>query len=295
MHEYIVQVKDSVYEVLVNYIDIDFTLWLSWLLMPLIITFILPLVIVILLYISALILYTYKLHWNHVRTVFDRGDKWGAARKAVAAVWDSHGWIWHGYEVTGLENINNKDPALIVYYHGAIPIDVYYFLTKVLLFKNRLVHTVADYFLFNIPGFAIIAESMKVIPGTIQSCANVLKEGNLLAIAPGGVYESQFSHNYNLMWKKRLGFAKVALEAKVKMFVKHLGPPIYGGFPVKMITHIGKPISYDPSLTPEKLQEKVAEAINQLIFEHQRLPGSITYGLLDRIPYLRNKRLRKSK
>ncbi|KAI4468288.1 transmembrane protein 68 [Holotrichia oblita] len=260
MQEYIVQVKDSIYEVLVNYIDIDFTLWLSWLLMPLIITFILPLVIVILLYISALILYTYKLHWNHVRTTFDRGDKWGAARKAVAAVWDSHGWIWHG--------------------------------------------------------FAIIAESMKVIPGTIQSCANVLKEGNLLAIAPGGVYESQFSHNYNLMWKKRLGFAKVALEAKVpiipmftenvreafrtvsigrKFFLKLYAltkfpfTPIYGGFPVKMITHIGKPINYDPSLTPEKLQEKVAEAIDKLIFEHQRLPGSITYGLLDRIPYLRNK------
>lgn len=56
---------------------------------------------------------------------------------------------------------------------------------------------------------------MKVIPGTIQTCANVLKDGNFLAIAPGGVYESQFSYNYNLMWKKRLGFAKVALDAKV--------------------------------------------------------------------------------
>lgn len=56
---------------------------------------------------------------------------------------------------------------------------------------------------------------MKVIPGTVQSCSNVLKEGNLLAISPGGVYESQFSHQYQLMWKKRLGFAKVALDAKV--------------------------------------------------------------------------------
>lgn len=69
-------------------------------------------------------------------------------------------------------------------------------------------------------GFSIIAECMNVIPGTIQSCANVLKEGNLLAIAPGGVYESQFSHNYDLMWKKRLGFAKVALEAKVVCIIK---------------------------------------------------------------------------
>lgn len=136
-----------------------------------------------------------------------------------------------GYEVEGLENISSSEPILFVYYHGAIPIDVYYFITKVFLYKNRLVHTVADHFLFKIPGnlckcnpqkkesfflgFAIIAECMKVIPGTVQSCANVLKEGNLLAISPGGVYESQFSHQYTLMWKKRLGFAKVALEAKV--------------------------------------------------------------------------------
>lgn len=56
---------------------------------------------------------------------------------------------------------------------------------------------------------------MKVIPGTVQTCAELLKENNLLAISPGGVYEAQFSHSYEIMWKKRLGFAKVAIEAKV--------------------------------------------------------------------------------
>lgn len=33
--------------------------------------------------------------------------------------------------------------------------------------------------------------------------------------------------------------------------------PVYGGFPVKLITHLGKPIEYDPNLTPEQLQKKV--------------------------------------
>jgi hypothetical protein len=59
-------------------------------------------------------------------------------------------------------------------------------------------------------------EAFKVIPGTVQSCSGILKEGNILAIAPGGVYEAQFGDsNYQLMWKGRVGFAKVALEAKV--------------------------------------------------------------------------------
>ncbi|CAH2010354.1 unnamed protein product [Acanthoscelides obtectus] len=159
---------------------------------------------------------------------------------------------------------------------------------------------------------------MKVIPGTVQSCSNILKEGNLLAISPGGVYEAQFSHHYTLMWKKRLGFAKVALDAKVpvipmftenvreafrtmsigrrlflKLYARFKFPfaPLYGGFPVKMVTHLGKPIPYDPGITPEQLQAKVASAIEDLISKHQRRPGNIFYALLERIPNFRKKHL----
>lgn len=80
----------------VDYIDVDFTLWLSWCLAPLLITFLLPLIIVLLLYVTALILYIYKLHWDNLKTTFGRGDRWESARKTAGAVWDAHGWIWHG-------------------------------------------------------------------------------------------------------------------------------------------------------------------------------------------------------
>lgn len=152
----------------VNYVDIDFTLWLSWCLAPLIVTFLLPLIIVVLLYLTALIFYVYKLHWRSLKDTFETGDKWEAARKAAGAIWDAHGWIWHGklifnlffvdydfvagYEVEGLENIPKDEPALLIYYHGAIPIDIYYFLAKVYMHHNRVVHTVGDNFLFRLPG-----------------------------------------------------------------------------------------------------------------------------------------------
>jgi hypothetical protein len=58
--------------------------------------------------------------------------------------------------------------------------------------------------------------------------------------------------------------------------------PIYGGFPVKFRTHLGKPIDCDPSLTPEQLQVKVALAIEELINENQRIPGSILHALAAR-------------
>ncbi|CAH1114006.1 unnamed protein product [Psylliodes chrysocephalus] len=306
-------IKDSV----VNYVDIDYSLWITWFLAPLIITFLLPGIIGLFLYLSAFILYIYKLHWNTIKRTLQTGDKWDTARKTVGALWDAHGWIWHDYEINGIENLPKDGPALLIYYHGAIPVDIYYFIVKVLFAKNRLVHTVADHFLFKVPGFSVLAECMRVIPGTVQTCSNLLKDGNILAISPGGVYEAQFSLHYNLMWKKRLGFAKVALDAKVPiipMFTENLREafrtvsfgrrlflrlyallkfpiaPIYGGFPVKMITHLGKPIPYDENLTPEQLQTKVSLAIEDLIKKHQRIPGNILYALLDRIPQFRKEK-----
>lgn len=60
--------------------------------------------------------------------------------------------IFLGYEVKGIENVPVDTPALLVYYHGAIPIDVYYLISRIYLIKAKLVHTVADHFLFKLPG-----------------------------------------------------------------------------------------------------------------------------------------------
>ncbi|XP_044727361.1 transmembrane protein 68 isoform X2 [Chrysoperla carnea] len=303
----------------VEYIDIDYYRWLTWLLAPLILTFLLPGIIIILLYMTAIILYIYKWHRVRLKTAYEEQDLWQTARNIVAILWDAHGFLWHGFEITGLEYIPKDSAALIIYYHGAIPVDLYYFIAKVFLFRNRLIHTVADRFLFNIPGWKIISEVLKVIPGTVQTCSTILKEGNLLAISPGGVYEAQFSTSYELMWKKRLGFAKVAIDAKVPiipMFTENVREafravslgrriwlklyawtkfpfaPIYGGFPVKMRTHLGAPIPYDENLTPEELQTKVHQALSELIAKHQRIPGSITQSLIERVYVSPNKNLK---
>ncbi|XP_014242341.1 transmembrane protein 68 [Cimex lectularius] len=303
-------ISDYLYSYLIEYIDIDFTLWLSWMLMPLILTFLLPMVILALFYTTAVILYVYK-YWDRLKYAYEN-DFWDGARKTVAALWDAHGWIWHGYEIRGMENIPEDEAVLFVYYHGTLPVDLYYFIARIYLVTNKLIHTVGDRFLFNVPGWSIISEGIKVIPGTLQTCSAILKEGNSLAISPGGVFEAQFGGpDYRLMWKRRLGFAKVALDAKVsivpmftqnvreafrnvtfgrriwlKLYLKTRLPlvPIYGGFPVKLITHVGKPISYNVcDGTPEDLQKIVAKAISDLIDTHQKLPGSILRGVVERV------------
>ena len=126
----------------------------------------------------------------------------------------------------------------------------------------------------------------------------------------GGVREAQFGDSsYQLIWEKRIGFAKVAINAKVKIipvFTVNLREafrsvslfrgwfrsfydrtrlpivPVYGGFPVKLRTIIGKPIEYDPNVSPEEVAAKTAKAIEDLIRENQRLPGNILMAILDR-------------
>lgn len=201
-----------------QYVDLSFYTWLYRLLTPLIITFLLPCIFVLLIYFSSLSLYIFRLHKSVILQAYNSQDfsYWNVARKFIAAVWDGHAWLYHGYEVHGLENLPERGPALIIYYHGAIPIDMYYFVARIYLERDRLIYTVGDNFLFKLPGWQIIADAFKVSPGTVQSCTNVLKEGNYLAISPGGVYEAQFGDNqYKVLWGKRIGFAKVALESKV--------------------------------------------------------------------------------
>lgn len=298
-----------------QYIDLDYSIWLSRLLTPLAVVFLLPGIIVFLLYFNSLFLYVYKWHRRYIlQAVTTDRDFWIVARKVISAVWDAHARLYHGYEVLGLEHLPaNNGPALIVYYHGAIPVDIYYLIARVVLERERLIYTVADRFLFKIPGFAIISESCNVSPGTIQSCVSILKDGNLLAISPGGVYEAQFGdHNYELLWRNRIGFAKVALEAQVPiipMFTENLreafrsvgffrgffmriynwtrfpARPLYGGFPVKLRTHLGPPIHVTPNMSPEEVRERVALGVEELINKNQTIPGSIRKALWQRLPW----------
>lgn len=59
----------------------------------------------------------------------------------------------------------------------------------------------------------------------------------------------------------------------------------YGGFPVKLRTHIGKPIKLSEDDTPESVRDRAADGIKELIAANQRLPGSITLALMDRFRF----------
>lgn len=175
---------------------------------------------------------------------------------------------------------------------------------------NQSIHIVSDQFLHKLPFYEASRTIQNCVEGSREECIRVLKGGNSLLIAPGGSYEAMFGSNrYELLWRNRVGFAKIAQEAKVdiipiftrniqeafrpvpfcqsfmkKLYLKTRIPltPMFGGFPVKLRTFIGDPIKVKPYQTPEEIRSEVENKIKSLIAEHQKVPGSILRAISER-------------
>ncbi|PAV80240.1 hypothetical protein WR25_22662 [Diploscapter pachys] len=221
--------------------------YLLWLLLPFVILCVLPILLLVLIYGCVIFLHIYG-YRHQIREAYHT-SYWDGARVAIASFWDGFGHVWHGYELHGIEHVPDEGKALFIYYHGCLPLDVYYLISKLVLHKKRSLHCVGDKFIFKIPG----------------------------------VREALFSdpNVYDILWGKRLGFAKVVIASKtpvIPMFTENCREsfrtpewgrsffrwiyektkvplcPIYGGFPVKMITHLGPPITFDyDSVSPEEV------------------------------------------
>ena len=57
---------------------------------------------------------------------------------------------------------------------------------------------------------------MEATQGTVNSCVDILNQGNLLLILPGGGREAFCNdyQRYEVIWCERKGFAKIAVQAK---------------------------------------------------------------------------------
>lgn len=174
---------------------------------------------------------------------------------------------------------------------------------------NKIIYSVSDKMLHKLSIYEASRTIQKCIEGSREECVRVLQEGNSLMIAPGGTYEAMFSENYNLMWRDRFGFAKVAQEAKVdivpvftrniqeafrpipffrklfmNIYLKTRIPliPMFGGFPVKLKSYIGKPIKIQDHQTPQEIRDAVEKELEGMILKYQLVPGSIWKALLER-------------
>ncbi|KAF3858941.1 hypothetical protein F7725_012142 [Dissostichus mawsoni] len=217
--------------------------YLLWVFTPLIIVFILPFLIVILLYLSILFLHVYK-RKNQLREAYCN-NLWDGARKTLATLWDGHGAIWHGYEIHGMEKIPDKGPALILLLevfsviHGP---------------QEECVRALRNGHLLGIsPGGVREAlfsdETYPLLWGKRRGFAQVAIDSQVPIIP-------MFTQNV------REGFRSLGTLRFFRWLYERFrlpAAPVYGGFPVKFRTFLGDPIPYEPNVNAAELAEKVSE------------------------------------
>lgn len=219
---------------------------------------------------------------------------------------------WNGYEVRGTEHLPADGPALIVFYHGFIPIDAWYFGAWCYQHLGRLPRALGERLLFEIPGLAPLALHMGAVPGTRENALALLAEGNLVGVSPGGVREAIAGrpNHYRLLWGERLGFAEVALAAGVPLipaFAENIDEayrspqvhrPVFQSFyertrvpvvpflgfgllpfPVKLRSWLGPAIRPVTGETAESLRARTAAGLQALLDAHvhpaPRLPRAL--------------------
>jgi len=276
-------------------------------------TFLLPNIIIIIFILKAMVI-------SGSLALVDRGVlKHDEAvihyRNICAKIWRVYSRVFHAQEWEGLDNIPKKGGALIIYYHGVVPVDYCATIGEVWLEKGRCISSVVDRSLMEIPGLDPVREHFNLFPGTRESCIELLKDGSLLGIAPGGAREAYFGDSsYPILWGSRQGFATVAIAAGVPIipvFTENIREatlcmsgrmkvgrglweyiyettkmplvPMYGLFPVKLRTHLGKPIYPTPGMKPEEMVNLTSNAVQEMIDQHQQLPGSVKRAVFDRV------------
>ncbi len=79
-----------------------------------------------------------------------------SAKVEVALLFRWFGRTYFNYEVVGLDNIPSEGGALLVYYHGAIPMDYIFLSCELLLRRGRHPRSVADKVMVRMPFFGML-------------------------------------------------------------------------------------------------------------------------------------------
>ncbi|MEI8256092.1 MAG: lysophospholipid acyltransferase family protein [Deltaproteobacteria bacterium] len=115
----------------------------------------------------------------------------------------------------GLDRVPVDRPLLFVGNHtiiGVLDIPLLFF--ELYERKGIYLRALGDHLHFKIPLWGRFLASFGVVDGTRENCAQLMAAGESILVFPGGGREvaKRKNEKYRLIWKERLGFARMAIE-----------------------------------------------------------------------------------
>jgi 1-acyl-sn-glycerol-3-phosphate acyltransferase len=79
---------------------------------------------------------------------------------------------------------------------------------------GRLVRALGDHLHFGLPLWRDLLQSFGTVEGTRENCSGLFRDGEAVLVFPGGGREvmKRKGEKYKLIWKERVGFARIAIE-----------------------------------------------------------------------------------
>lgn len=123
----------------------------------------------------------------------------------------------HRHTLRGVENLPAAGPAVVVLNHSLATYDLFLFGLAAYDATGRVPVALGDDLLFAVPGLDRLVWSLGIRPASHVHGHDLLRQGRLVGIAPGGMREAlrPSTERYAVRWGKRLGFARLAVRAGV--------------------------------------------------------------------------------
>ena len=115
----------------------------------------------------------------------------------------------------GIEKIDPDQPVLLVGNHTIYGVlDVPLLIAQIYKERGVLVRSLADHAHYDIPGWRRMLDMSGAVEGTRENCRHLMDNGEHVLVFPGGAREvsKRKGEQYQLTWKQRLGFCKLAIE-----------------------------------------------------------------------------------
>src|SRR5262249_12136691 len=97
---------------------------------------------------------------------------------------------YHRLALHGGEHIPREGAALLVSYHGPVPLDGFFMAMHHYLKTGRIIRGLTDEHFYPLPGFNWIFRTLGTIPGRPDDAVALLRAGHLVGVYPGGVREA---------------------------------------------------------------------------------------------------------
>ena len=128
---------------------------------------------------------------------------------------------YHEHRVEGLEHIPASGPALIVVNHSLATYDSGLLAAAVRAKRGRDIRLLGDRYMFKIPLFRDLASAYGFIEGSQMNAESLLRDGELVLVAPGGMREALLpsSEKYKLDISDRKGFVRLAVRSGAPIII----------------------------------------------------------------------------